>query len=67
MNRDYTKAPVEVRHARIIGLLDDAANEVVFVTGAEDAHEAVLDIIDEIRVLVRSLQATPQELTLVPG
>ena len=62
--RDFTEAPVEVRYARIIGILDDMANEVNFVAGTEDAHEAILDMIDEARALVRSLQAAPQELTL---
>ena len=62
--RDYTEATEAVRLSRLIGLFDDIANEIVFVAGAEDAHEAVLDMVDEARQLVRSLQAAPQELTL---
>ena len=65
MTRDYTVAPIEVRHVRLIGLLDDIANEVRFTPEAVDVVDAVIDMIDEARILVRSLQGAPGELDLV--
>ena len=65
MSRDYTAAPIEVRHARLIALVDDIANEIRFAVGVEEAQEAVLDMLDEQRAIVRSLQASPGELDLV--
>ncbi len=67
MSRDYTVAPIEVRHARLISLVDDISNEIRFAVGAEEAQEAVLDMLDEQRAIVRSLQAGPGELTLEAG
>lgn len=58
---DYTKAPVEVRHARLIGVFDDITTELVFVAENAEAHEALLDMVDEGRTLVRSLQGEVSE------
>ena len=65
--RDYTKTTVETRYSRLIGLIDDISNEIHFVSGTEEAQEAVLDMLDEARIIIRSLQTQVTELTLEAG
>ncbi len=65
---DYTNAPREVRYHRLVGIFDDITNELVFVAENAEAHEALLEMVDEGRVLVRSLMGedTECEVVLVP-
>lgn len=75
----FTQAPVPVRNARLLQIVDQIGNELDFSSFAEEnpeANESVLALLAEARQIVRSIQqegkgpSTPggqnMDLTMVP-
>lgn len=73
---NYTQAPVPVRHARLLNILNDIARELDFSNFADEnteADESIQALLGEAQGLVRSLQkgsSTPSgqnmDMTMVP-